>query len=97
MELAYKNVYKNENGILIKNTQNKIVYLDHAGKKRTKTNPTYADFAKIGMFRKKYPKSIPEYDHQTQELIEAFEEKDGYWQISYTIKSKENMTDEKNN
>ncbi len=51
MMLPYKNVYSLENGALIKNTENKIEYIDENGKKRVKTNPTYKDFRKIG----KYP------------------------------------------
>ncbi|MBE6664065.1 MAG: hypothetical protein E7602_06140 [Ruminococcaceae bacterium] len=49
--LPYENVYSLENGALIKNTENKIEYIDENGKKRVKTNPTYKDFRKIG----KYP------------------------------------------
>ena len=54
MMLPYKNVYSLENGALIKNTENKIEYIDENGKKRVKTNPTYKDFRKIG----KYPLNI---------------------------------------
>lgn len=49
--LAYKNVYSLQEGKLIKNKENKIEYTDESGKRRVKTNPTYADFAKVG----KYP------------------------------------------
>jgi hypothetical protein len=49
--LPYKNVYSLENGRLVKNTENKIEYIDKNGKKRVKTNPSYDDFAKVG----KYP------------------------------------------
>ena len=49
--LPYKNVYSLENGALIKNTENKIEYIDENGKKRVKTNPSYKDFMAVG----KYP------------------------------------------
>ena len=49
--LPYENVYSLENGALVKNTENKIEYIDQNGKKRVKTNPSYKDFAKVG----KYP------------------------------------------
>ena len=49
----YKNVYSLSYGRLIKNTENKIEYTDINGKKRIKTNPTYADFLKVGKYRLK--------------------------------------------
>lgn len=49
--LPYENVYSLENGALIKNTENKIEYIDQNGKKRVKTNPSYKDFKTAG----KYP------------------------------------------
>ena len=52
--LPYKNVYSLENGALIKNTENKIEYIDENGKKRVKTNPSYKDFRMVG----KYPLKI---------------------------------------
>ena len=56
--LPYKNVYSLQEGRLIKNTENKIEYLDINGKKRIKTNPTYKDFATVG----KYPLKLSECD-----------------------------------
>ncbi len=49
--LPYENVYSLENGRLIKNTENKIEYLDKNGQGRVKTNPSYEDFKEVG----KYP------------------------------------------
>ena len=95
--IAYKNVYKNENGVLIQNTENKIEYVDSNGKRRTKTNPTFSDFEKIGYLRKKYVSELPEYDPLTQYIEESFVEKDGFFEISYTIKEKEVINDEENN
>lgn len=54
MRLVYKNVFKLVNGVLVKNTVNKIEYVDDAGKKRVKTNPTYEDFKKVEMYPVRY-------------------------------------------
>lgn len=48
--LPYKNVYSIQDGRLIKNKENRIEYYDEEGKKRVKTNPSYKDFAKVGMY-----------------------------------------------
>ena len=48
--LPYKNVYSLQDGRLVKNKENKIEYYDENGKKRVKTNPTYKDFAHVGMY-----------------------------------------------
>ena len=47
---AYENVYKIENGALVKNTENKLEYVNEMGKRRVKTNPTLDDFAMVGKF-----------------------------------------------
>ena len=86
---AYKNVYKNENGILVRNTENKISYTDENGVKRTRTNPTYADFARAGMYPKRYKEGVPDYDPETESVEEVFEIKDGYFEITYKIKEED--------
>ena len=52
--LPYENVYSLEDGVLVKNKENKIEYIDENGKKRVKTNPTYNDFRAT----EKYPLKI---------------------------------------
>ena len=47
---AYENVYKIENGTLVKNTENKLEYKDENGNHRVKTNPSIDDFASAGKF-----------------------------------------------
>ena len=47
---AYENVYKIEDGALIKNTENKLEYVDKNGKRRVKTNQSISDFASVGKF-----------------------------------------------
>ena len=68
--LPYKNVYSLQEGRLIKNTENKIEYLDQNGKKRIKTNPSYKDFAKVG----KYPLKII----GKEGILVGYEVQDGY-------------------
>lgn len=68
--LPYKNVYSLQDGRLIKNTENKIEYLDENGNKRVKTNPSYKDFAAAG----KYPLALNEGDG----TLVGYEIKDGY-------------------
>ena len=68
--LPYKNVYSLQDGRLIKNTENKIEYLDENGKKRVKTNPSYKDFAVVG----KYPLALNEGDG----TLVGYEVQDGY-------------------
>ena len=84
----YKTVFKMENGVLIQNKENKIEYVCPNGVKRTKTNPTLKDFAKVGMYPKKYNGDIPDYDFTTQELMEHIELKDDAWEISYIVVDK---------
>lgn len=47
---AYERVYKIENGELVKNTENKLEYLEKGGKRRVKTNPSIGDFIKFGYY-----------------------------------------------
>ncbi len=47
---AYETVYKLENGVAVKNTENKLEYVDENGKRRVKTNPSLSDFAGVGKF-----------------------------------------------
>ena len=68
--LPYKNVYSLQDGRLIKNTENKIEYLDKNGNKRIKTNPSYKDFATVG----KYPLKLVEGDG----TLIGYEVQDGY-------------------
>lgn len=68
--LPYKNVYSLQEGRLIKNTENKIEYLDENGNKRVKTNPSYKDFRLVG----KYPLNIGKKDG----TLVGYEIKGGY-------------------
>ena len=95
--LAYKNVYKNENGVLVRNAENKIEYVDTNGKRRVKTNPTYNDFEKVGLLRKKYVEKMPDYDVTKQCVKEVFCEKDGYFEISFKIENIEVTENEEAN
>ena len=86
--LAYKNVFYEQDGVLVQNTSNKIIYTDVNGKTRVKTNPSYADFAKVGMFPKHYTNSMPEYDPLTQEVEEKHARKGDYFEITYVVKDR---------
>lgn len=88
MGLAYKNVYKLEKGALIQNNKNRIEYVDDKGKKRTKTNPTYEDFAKLGMYPKKESEPL-EYDPETQEIETRIRLENNAWIVEHTVKEKE--------
>lgn len=92
MPLVYKNVFKLENGVLVRNTVNKIEYTDKNGKKRTKTNPTYDDFAKVGFFPIKNVGNTPEYDIHTEYLEENIELKENCFEISYVVKKRDKET-----
>ena len=96
--MIYKEVYKLNNGVLVRNTENKISYTDEYGKKRTVTNPTRRDFLKAGYKIKKYGE-IPEYDPETEELCETVSDGGEFWEISFSvvkkIKKEEGYTDEK--
>lgn len=94
---AYKMVFKEKNGVLIQNTENKIEYIDNDGEKRVKTNPTFRDFEKINYLRKKYVSDPPQYDPCTQYLEEVFEKKDGFFEISYIVKEIEVAENEEAN
>lgn len=83
---AYKNVYRLENGILIKNKENKISYVDSQGIKRTKTNPTYKDFARANMYPVKYLNEKPEHDPEKERVEEEIRVANGYFEITYTVK-----------
>ena len=86
--LPYKYVYSLQGGKPIQNKENKIDYIDENGKKRTKTNPTYEDFAKVG----KYPlkdTARPEYDREREELVAEYEIKDDVILIRYKITERE--------
>ena len=88
MNSAYKNVYKMENGVLIKNTQNKIEYLDENKQKRTKTNPTYEDFYKVGMYPKR-EENIPGFNPSSEELKQVIVLRDRVWEVGYEVLKKE--------
>ena len=77
MALPYKNVYKLEDGKLIRNKENYIKYKDSKGNSRTKTNPTYDDFIKNGWYPLKHDETIPQYDPNTHTVIDVYvQEKD---------------------
>ena len=65
------------------------LYTDENGVKRTRTNPTYADFARAGMYPKRYKEGVPDYDPETERVEEVFEIKDGYFEITYKIKEED--------
>ena len=90
---VYKTVFKMENGMLIQNKQNKIDYVSPEGEKRTKTNPTLEDFAKIGYYPVKVVGDIPNYDIFKEKLEEHIEFKDGYWEKSYIAVSRQSSKD----
>ena len=85
----YKTVFKMENGVLIQNKENKIEYVCPNGVKRTKTNPTLKDFAKVGMYPVKIVGDIPKHDIFTEKLEEHIELKDGCWEKSLIVVKKE--------
>lgn len=87
--LAYKNVYKLENGVLVKNTENKIEYVDNMGKKRIKTNPTYEDFAKIGMHPLSEENKMPQFDPESELVKKEITLENGKYKVSYTVIKKE--------
>lgn len=82
----YKNVYYEHEGKLIRNSENRITYTDSQGNKRIKTNPTYSDFAKIGMLRKVYMNEMPEYDPLTQTVTEEHTVNGDYFEVTYVVK-----------
>ena len=90
---AYKDVYKNEGGTLVQNTENKIDYIDEKGQKRTITNPSYKDFERVLMLPKRYINDPPEFDEQTEEIYEEISLGDwqgrAYWEIVYKVRPKE--------
>ena len=86
--LAYEKVYRLVGGKLVRNTENKIRYTDESGVKRTITNPTLKDFAKVGL----YPVvrgDIPTFDEATQELKEKIMLKDNCYNVEYIVVKKE--------
>lgn len=83
--MIYKNLYKLQDGVLIRNTENKIVYTDKNGVKRTKTNPCLADFLGVGIKPIK-TSAMPEYDSEKYCLQEKIIEKDDCFLIAYQIK-----------
>ena len=72
MALPYKNVYKLDNGKLVKNKENHIIYKDSNGKSRIKTNPTYEDFVNNGWYPLKHDETVPEYDSNTQTVVDHY-------------------------
>ena len=90
---VYKTVFKMENGVLVQNKHNKIEYVCPDGVKRTKTNPTIKDFAKKGYYPIKIVGDIPEYNIETEKLQEHIELKDGCWEKSYIVVSRQLIAD----
>lgn len=85
--MIYKEVYKLIDGVLVKNTENKVSYTDENGKKRTVTNPTRKDFLKAGCKIKRYGE-VPEYDPETEELCENVSDGGDFWEISFSVAKK---------
>ncbi len=88
--LAYKRVYRLENGKLVQNTENKIEYIDKKGNKRTITNPSFRDFAKVGMYPVVYNNDLPVYDSTTEMLEEEIKLENGCYVVSYKVVPIEN-------
>ena len=82
--MIYKEVYKLSDGVLVKNTENKVSYTDENGKKRTVTNPTRKDFLKAGYKTKRYGK-VPEYDPETEELCEVVTDGGEFFAVSFLV------------
>ena len=76
--LAYKNVYKLEDGRLVRNTENYIRYKDQKGKLRIKVNPGYDDFREVGWYPLKHEENIPKYDPKTQVVQDEYIQEDDY-------------------
>ena len=85
--MIYKEVYKLIDGVLVRNTENKVSYTDENGKKRTVTNPTRKDFLKAGYKIKRYSE-VPEYDPETEELCEVVSDGKEFWRISFSVTQK---------
>lgn len=83
--LAYKRVYRLENGKLVQNTENKIEYIDKKGNKRTITNPSIKDFAKVGLYPVVYNNDLPVYDITTETVEEEIKLENGCYVVSYKI------------
>lgn len=82
--MIYKEVYKLSDGVLVKNTENKVSYTDENGKKRTVTNPTRKDFLKAGYKIKRYGK-VPKYDPETEELCEVISDGGEFFAVSFSV------------
>lgn len=85
--MIYKEVYKLSDGVLVRDTENKVSYTDENGKKRTVTNPTRKDFLKAGYKIKRYSE-VPEYDPETEELCEVVSDGGEFWRISFSVTQK---------
>ena len=86
--LAYEKVYRLVGGKLVRNTENKIRYTDESGVKRTITNPTLKDFAKVGL----YPVvrgEIPSFDEASEELKEKIKFERSCYYVEYVVVKKE--------
>ena len=98
--LAYKRVYRLENGKLVQNTENKIEYTDKKGIKRTITNPSLRDFARVGLYPVCYNNDLPTYDITTETLEEKIKLENGCYIVSYKIvpiKSEEEVSTNEEN
>lgn len=82
--MIYKEVYKLSDGVLVRNTENKVSYTDENGKRRTVTNPTRKDFLKAGYKIKKYAE-MPEYDPETEELCEVVSDGGEFFAVSFLV------------
>lgn len=82
--MIYKEVYKLSDGVLVRNTENKVSYIGENGKKRTVTNPTRKDFLKAGYKIKRYSE-VPEYDPETEELCEVVSDGGEFFTVSFLV------------
>jgi hypothetical protein len=82
--MRYKELFRLENGTLLRNTENKIVYVDEQGIKRVKTNPTLKDFVAHGIKPVRYEEA-PQCDFNTQVIKEKIVEGLDDFTVKYEI------------
>ena len=91
MALAYKNVYKLEDGKLVKNTENYIKYKDQNEKPRIKVNPGYDDFLKAGWYPLKQEENVPKYDPKAQVVQDEYIQEDDHILCRFKVIDKEDV------
>lgn len=81
----WNNVFRLLDGRLIKNTEKTIKYTDENGILHTVSNPTFKDFKNLGLLRRRCAK-MPEYNKETEYLVEKITAFDDYFLVEYEIK-----------